>query len=73
MNKIAETGAARGPAVHPVSLVLDASPLLLRSAGVKNYIYYWARSLTEQAGANQISLFPFLRPKPPHPFPDSRA
>jgi glycosyltransferase involved in cell wall biosynthesis len=61
MNKIAETGAAREPIVHPVSLVLDASPLLLRSAGVKNYVYYWARSLAEHAGANRLSLFPFLR------------
>ena len=61
MNKIAETGAIRDPVVHPVSLVLDASPLLLRSAGVKNYVYYWARSLAEHAGANRLSLFPFLR------------
>src|SRR5713226_4271037 len=61
MNKIAETGEVREPTVHPVSLVLDASPLLLRSAGVKNYIYYWAHSLAEHAGANRFSLFPFLR------------
>src|SRR5690349_100400 len=61
MNKIAEMRAARESTVHPVSLVLDASPLLLRSAGVKNYIYYWARSLAEHAGANRLSLFPFLR------------
>jgi glycosyltransferase involved in cell wall biosynthesis len=61
MNKIAETGAGRESAVHPVSLVLDASPLLLRSAGVKNYVYYWARSLAEHAGPNTLSLFPFLR------------
>jgi glycosyltransferase involved in cell wall biosynthesis len=61
MNKIAETGAGRESDVHPVSLVLDASPLLLRSAGVKNYVYYWARSLAEHAGPNRLSLFPFLR------------
>src|SRR2546430_122778 len=61
MNKIAETRAAREPTVHPVSLVVDGSPLLLRSAGVKNYVYYWARSLAEQAGRNRLSLFPFLR------------
>jgi glycosyltransferase involved in cell wall biosynthesis len=41
-------------------LVLDASPLLLRSAGVKNYVYYWARSLAEHAGRNTLALFPFL-------------
>ncbi len=61
MNKIAETGAVRDPVVNPVSLVLDASPLLLRSAGVKNYIYYWSHGLAEHAGANRLSLFPFLR------------
>jgi O-antigen biosynthesis alpha-1,3-mannosyltransferase len=43
-----------------VSLLLDASPLLLRSAGVKNYVYYWVRSLAEHAGANRLELFPFL-------------
>lgn len=44
----------------PVSVLLDASPLLLRSAGVKNYVYYWARSLAETAGGNRLELFPFL-------------
>jgi alpha-1,3-rhamnosyl/mannosyltransferase len=43
-----------------VSVVLDASPLLLRSAGVKNYVYYWARGLAENSGQNRLSLFPFL-------------
>jgi len=43
-----------------VSVVLDVSPLLLRSAGVKNYLHYWARSLTEQAGDNSLFLFPFM-------------
>src|SRR5713226_5299908 len=61
MNKIAESGEAREPSVHPVSLVVDASPLLLRSAGVKNYVYYWAHSLAEHAGGNALSMFPFLR------------
>lgn len=44
----------------PLSVLLDASPLLLRSAGVKNYVYYWARSLVENAGENRLELFPFL-------------
>jgi len=43
MNKIAETGAGRESAVHPVSLVLDASPLLLRSAGVKTTLILGAQ------------------------------
>jgi glycosyltransferase involved in cell wall biosynthesis len=54
MNKI---GEIRPPGV---SLVLDVSPLLIRSAGVKNYTYYWARALAAQAGGNRLSLFPFL-------------
>jgi glycosyltransferase involved in cell wall biosynthesis len=54
MKKIAKTPG------EPVSVLLDASPLLLRSAGVKNYVYYWARSLAEHAGANRLKLFPFL-------------
>ena len=44
-----------------VSVMLDASPLLLRSAGVKNYVYYWAHSLRERAGANRLALFTFLQ------------
>ena len=61
MNKIG--GSAEKPgerSLDPVSVVVDASPLLLRSAGVKNYVYYWARSLAEHAGPNRLSLFPFL-------------
>ncbi len=54
MNKI---GASQESGI---SVLLDASPLLLRSAGVKNYVYYWARSLAEQAGRNELSLYPFL-------------
>jgi glycosyltransferase involved in cell wall biosynthesis len=62
MNKIEDVRVAR-PVRHqgPISVILDASPLLVRSAGVKNYTYYWARSLAEQAGEKSLSLFPFLR------------
>src|SRR5579864_74756 len=61
MNKMEDTRVARpGRLQGPVSVVLDASPLLVRSAGVKNYIYYWARSLAVQAGENSLSLFPFM-------------
>ena len=35
-------------------------PLLLRSAGVKTYVYHWTRSLAAAAGARRLSLFPFL-------------
>src|SRR5436190_18103212 len=43
-------------------VVIDATPLLIRSAGVKNYLYYWIRSL--RAAANDtvaaIGTFPPL-------------
>ena len=40
---------------------IDATPLLLRSAGIKNYFYYWIRHLRQIAGENSIDAFPFLR------------
>ncbi len=39
---------------------IDASPLLLRSAGVKNYFYYWIRELRRQAENDDILAFPLL-------------
>jgi glycosyltransferase involved in cell wall biosynthesis len=39
-------------------ILLDATPLLLRSAGVKNYTYYWIQSLWEQAGNDRILTLP---------------
>jgi glycosyltransferase involved in cell wall biosynthesis len=61
MNKIQKAQTARyGPFAGGVSVVLDVSPLLVRSAGVKNYLYYWARSLSGGAGENSLSLFPFM-------------
>jgi len=39
---------------------LTLPPLLLRSAGVKTYVYYWARSLLAAAGSHALELFPFI-------------
>src|SRR5712671_5418584 len=39
---------------------IDSTPLLLRSAGVKTYVYYWARSLLAAAGSHTLELFPFI-------------
>src|SRR5258706_13111690 len=39
---------------------IDATPLLLRSAGVKTYVYYWTRYLRSAAGRHTLDLFPFL-------------
>jgi glycosyltransferase involved in cell wall biosynthesis len=41
-------------------ILIDATPLLLRSAGVKNYVYHWVRALQETAVADRIRLFPML-------------
>jgi alpha-1,3-rhamnosyl/mannosyltransferase len=41
-------------------VVIDAVPLLVRSAGVKNYLYYWIEHLRKLAGAETIGTFPAL-------------
>ncbi|HVX67365.1 MAG TPA: glycosyltransferase family 1 protein [Bryobacteraceae bacterium] len=37
---------------------IDATPLLLRSAGVKNYIHHWLEHLRREAGRDAIGTFP---------------
>ncbi len=46
-------------------VVIDAVPLLVRSAGVKNYLYYWIEHLRREAGGNSIGTFPAMDPLPP--------
>lgn len=42
-------------------VTIDATPALLRSAGVKSYIYHWIRALRTQARReDEILAFPFL-------------
>ena len=41
-------------------LFIDAIPLLVRSAGVKNYLYHWIVQLRRLLGDDQVQLFPFL-------------
>lgn len=42
-------------------VTIDATSTLVRSAGVKNYIWHWLRYLREQAGPGvDIEAFPFL-------------
>jgi glycosyltransferase involved in cell wall biosynthesis len=43
-----------------MQILIDATPLLLRSAGVKNYTYYWIQSLWDQAGNDRILTLPAL-------------
>jgi glycosyltransferase involved in cell wall biosynthesis len=42
-------------------IVIDATSLLLRSAGVKTHMYYWIRALQERPLGNCIRLFPYFR------------
>ena len=41
-------------------VLIDASPLLIRSAGVKNYLYHWIAALRRIAPAGAIRTFPTL-------------
>ena len=41
-------------------VMIDAAPLLVRSAGVKNYLYHWIRHLRRLAGADAVTTFPRL-------------
>ncbi|HYZ85915.1 MAG TPA: glycosyltransferase family 1 protein [Bryobacteraceae bacterium] len=42
-------------------ICVDATSLLLRSAGVKNYIYHWIRALQLHAPELQVSAFPLIQ------------
>ena len=41
-------------------ICIDATALLVRSAGIKNYLYHWMRGLAEHAPQHQITAFPML-------------
>jgi glycosyltransferase involved in cell wall biosynthesis len=41
-------------------IAIDAIPLLVRSAGVKNYLFYWITHLRRLLGDDHVALFPFL-------------
>jgi glycosyltransferase involved in cell wall biosynthesis len=41
-------------------LTIDAVPLLVRSAGVKNYLFHWIAHLRRLLGERQVALFPAL-------------
>ena len=44
----------------PLRVAIDATSLLVRSAGVKNYVWHWLKHLRAQSGDVEISAFPFL-------------
>lgn len=43
-----------------MKIAIDCTPLLLRSAGVKTALYHWIRALQQEAGEDQILLYPPL-------------
>jgi len=47
-------------------IVIDCIPLLLRSAGVKTYLYNWFLHLREQAAGDQVEAWPYLHPDGPY-------
>jgi glycosyltransferase involved in cell wall biosynthesis len=48
-----------------VRIAIDATSLLLRSAGVKNYAWHWIRALRRAAPEHDIQAFPFIGALPP--------
>jgi alpha-1,3-rhamnosyl/mannosyltransferase len=43
-----------------MKIAVDASSILVRSAGVKNYVWHWVRAMRAVAGDAAIEAFPFL-------------
>jgi alpha-1,3-rhamnosyl/mannosyltransferase len=41
-------------------LHIDSIPLLVRSAGVKNYLFHWIVNLRQLLGDERVQMFPFL-------------
>jgi alpha-1,3-rhamnosyl/mannosyltransferase len=41
-------------------IVVDVTSLLVRSAGVKTYMYYWVNALLRQSSEESIACFPFF-------------
>lgn len=46
-------------------IAIDATPLLVRSAGVKGYIWHWIEAMRKQAGYSAIRAFPGIGKLPP--------
>ncbi|MCS7043792.1 MAG: glycosyltransferase family 4 protein [Bryobacteraceae bacterium] len=44
-----------------MKIVIDCTPLLLRSAGVKTALYHWVCAMREEAGGDEILLYPPIR------------
>jgi glycosyltransferase involved in cell wall biosynthesis len=44
-----------------MKILVDATSLLLRSAGIKNYVWHWLRAMRAASRGHEISAFPMLR------------
>ena len=52
--------ASRRRSRSQLRITIDATPTLIRSAGVKNYTYHWIRHLWRAAQSEEIRAFPYL-------------
>jgi alpha-1,3-rhamnosyl/mannosyltransferase len=43
-----------------IRVSVDSTPLLVRSAGVKTYLWHWTEALRRAAGPRRLTRFPFL-------------
>lgn len=43
-----------------MKIVIDVTPLLIRSAGVKGVVYHWTQALIEEAAPGEVRIFPAL-------------
>jgi glycosyltransferase involved in cell wall biosynthesis len=43
-------------------ICIDGTPLLVRSAGVKTYLYHWLRSLQASSAGHHVTVFPRIGP-----------
>ncbi len=45
-----------------MKVTIDATPLLVRSAGVKNYLFHWIAALQSAAGPQSVATWPRIPP-----------
>jgi glycosyltransferase involved in cell wall biosynthesis len=45
-----------------MKVTIDATPLLVRSAGVKSYLHHWIGALRETAGQHELETWPGIAP-----------
>src|ERR1019366_6671353 len=46
--------------VPGMRVCIDGTPLLVRSAGVKTYLYHWLRSLQASSSPHTLTIFPMI-------------